>query len=72
MSRGLGFPEIGWSQNMTAIVSHKGCFCIYATKFCQEGYCLGCEIYLNKESSKKTRELSDAAFLREAVDTGKH
>ena len=24
---------------------HKGSFCIYASLFCQEGYCSGCEFY---------------------------
>jgi ferredoxin len=52
---------------MTNIVYHKGSFCTYATRFCQEGYCLGCEIYLNKGSSNKPRELSNSIFLREAV-----
>jgi len=67
MSRGLRFTEIGGSRYMTNIVYHKGSFCTYATRFCQEGYCLGCEIYLNKGSSNKPRELSNSIFLREAV-----
>jgi hypothetical protein len=33
--------------------SHKGSFCVYTPKFCQEGYCSGCEIYLKKLSPKK-------------------
>jgi hypothetical protein len=24
---------------------HKGSFCIYSTRFCQEGYCCDCEIH---------------------------
>ena len=33
---------------MVIAESHKGSFCVYTPKFCQEGYCPGCEIYLKK------------------------
>jgi len=38
---------------MVILESHKGSFCIYTPKFCQEGYCSGCEIYLKKVSQIK-------------------
>jgi hypothetical protein len=38
---------------MVILQSHKGSFCIYTSKFCQEGYCSGCEIYPKKLSPKK-------------------
>ena len=31
--------------------NHKGCFCVHAPQFCQEGYCSRCEIYLKIASS---------------------
>jgi hypothetical protein len=34
---------------MVNVEYHKGSFCIYKTKFCQEGFCSGCEIYLKKQ-----------------------
>ena len=30
---------------MVNLEYHKGSFCIYASVFCQEGYCSGCEFY---------------------------
>ena len=32
---------------------HKGSFCDYASVFCQEGYCSGCEIYLKMTQAVK-------------------
>jgi hypothetical protein len=32
---------------------HKGSFCDYASVFCQEGYCSGCEIYLKMTQTVK-------------------
>ena len=34
--------------------NHKGKWCIYKpTVFCQEGYCSGCQIYLDFKASLK-------------------
>ena len=40
---------------------HKGSFCVFTPKFCQEGYCSGCEIYLKKSSPirKEDRRLGE-------------
>jgi hypothetical protein len=35
---------------------HKGSFCIYKPIFCQEGYCSGCEIRLEKAFSNESKE----------------
>jgi hypothetical protein len=35
---------------MVNVEYHKGSFCIYKAKFCQEGFCSGCEIYLKEPS----------------------
>jgi hypothetical protein len=35
---------------MVNVEYHKGSFCVYKSKFCQEGFCSGCEIYLKKPS----------------------
>jgi hypothetical protein len=40
---------------MIAIEQRKGSFCEYDSKFCQEGYCLGCEIYLKKSQGTKAQ-----------------
>ena len=29
----------------TYLECHKGSFCVYTPRFCQEGYCSECEIY---------------------------
>jgi hypothetical protein len=34
---------------MVNLESHKGSFCNYGEKFCQEEYCSRCEIYLNQK-----------------------
>jgi hypothetical protein len=39
---------------MTQTVFHKGSFCRYTSKFCQEGYCTECEIHV-KQTSVKAR-----------------
>jgi hypothetical protein len=41
---------------MTNLEYHKGSFCIYNSVFCQEGYCVECEIYLKNRSSVKTEK----------------
>ena len=38
---------------MVNLTYHKGFFCVNTSIFCQEGYCSGCEIYLNKPSRTK-------------------
>jgi hypothetical protein len=45
------------AELMTNLDYHKGAFCIYLPKFCQEGYCAECEIYLKKRATAK---LTDA------------
>jgi hypothetical protein len=37
-------------SKMVNVEYHKGSFCIYKAKFCQEGFCSGCEIYLKEPS----------------------
>jgi ferredoxin len=48
---------------------HKGSFCIYTPKFCQEGYCSGCEIYLDKSSPNESLDERLAAMLQEAANS---
>jgi hypothetical protein len=37
---------------------HKGHPCIYPPfKFCQEGYCSGCNIYLQKKETEQLRKI---------------
>ena len=38
---------------MVNLENHKGSFCVFIDKFCQEGYCSGCVIYLNRSSPTK-------------------
>jgi hypothetical protein len=47
---------MGAEQAMViGIEQRKGSFCEYDAKFCQEGYCPGCEIYLKKSSGAKAQ-----------------
>jgi hypothetical protein len=41
---------------MVNVEYHKGSFCVYKTKFCQEGFCSGCEIYLKKSVLAKIQD----------------
>ena len=41
---------------------HKGSFCIYASVFCQEGYCSGCEI--NTKRQLATKQCSSPEIVR--------
>jgi hypothetical protein len=45
---GFQYNQLGGKPIMVIAESHKGSFCVYTPKFCQEGYCPGCEIYLKK------------------------
>ena len=45
--------------------SHKGSFCMYIPKFCQEGYCSGCEIYIKKVSPKKLGDSNTDVMLQQ-------
>jgi len=45
---------------------HKGSFCIYKPIFCQEGYCSGCEIRLEKAFSNESEE-GRIGTLKQAV-----
>jgi hypothetical protein len=36
---------------MINLEHHKGSPCIYSSRFCQEGYCSGCDVYLSKSLS---------------------
>jgi hypothetical protein len=44
---------------MVNVEYHKGSFCVYKSKFCQEGFCSGCEIYLKKSSPLTLIKQSD-------------
>ena len=46
---------------MVSTECHKGSFCVFTPKFCQEGYCSGCEIYLKKSLpiQKEDRRLGE-------------
>jgi hypothetical protein len=46
---------------------HKGYFCVYGPKFCQEGYCPGCEIYLKKSSPTKVIDQHETLPLHEVA-----
>ena len=52
---------------MIDLENHKGSFCVRAPKFCQEGYCPGCEIYLKKSSRNKSVDERIAAMLQEVA-----
>ncbi len=52
---------------MVNLEYHKGSFCVYTPKFCQEGYCSGCEIYLKKSSPTKLVDRRVGVTLQEAV-----
>jgi hypothetical protein len=45
---GFHYKLLGGEPLMVSAECHKGSFCVYTPKFCQEGYCSGCEIYLKK------------------------
>jgi len=40
-------------------VNHKGEWCKYQVKFCQEGICKGCEVYQDFLNSKLERKKND-------------
>ena len=46
---------------------HKGSFCVYTPKFCQEGYCPGCEIYLKTSSPTKLADRHVNVTLQKEV-----
>jgi len=52
---------------MVDLENHKGSFCVHAPKFCQEGYCSMCEIYLKKSSRNKSVDEPIAAMLQEVA-----
>lgn len=54
---------------MTNLLYHKGTFCGYASIFCQEGYCSGCEVYLKKSLPPKKRDQMIGMLLRETLST---
>ena len=45
---GFQYIQMGGEPLMVRTECHKGSFCVFTPKFCQEGYCSGCEIYLKK------------------------
>jgi len=47
--------------------NHKGSFCIRAPRFCQEGYCSRCQIYLNMATPKKSTSEHIMALLQEVA-----
>jgi len=55
---------------MIDLENHKGSFCVHAPKFCQEGYCPGCEIYFKKSSPSKSIDERVASMLQEVATNG--
>jgi len=47
---GQQFGEVFWD----IYHSHKGEWCLYASKLCQEGRCADCEIYINAKEKFDT------------------
>jgi hypothetical protein len=45
---------------------HKGSFCVYASAFCQEGYCSGCEIFSKRPMAIKQVDRHEVAESRKA------
>jgi hypothetical protein len=41
---------------MENIEYHKGSFCVYNSMFCQEGYCPGCDIFIQHETDGRHEE----------------
>jgi len=50
---------------------HKGSFCVFTHNFCQEGYCSGCEIYLNRSSPTKLVKRRVGMKSQEALVTSR-
>jgi len=55
---------------MIDLENHKGSFCVHAPKFCQEGYCPGCEIYFKKSSPSKSIDERVASMLQKVATNG--
>jgi len=64
---GFQYIQMGGEPIMVTTECHKGYFCAYTPKFCQEGYCSGCEIYLKKSSPNKSLDERLAAMLQEVA-----
>jgi len=54
---------------MVNLENHKGSFCIHTTKFCQEGYCSRCEIYLKKSAQNNLVDRCVGAKLQEIANS---
>lgn len=65
-----GFPynQSGGESIILSTECHKGYFCVYTPKFCQEGYCSGCEIYLKKSSTIKKVDRPLGVTLQETAN----
>ena len=67
---GFQYNQSGGEPIMVSAECHKGSFCVYTPKFCQEGYCSGCEIYLKKSSPIKQVDERVASMLQEIATNG--
>ena len=67
---GFQYKQLGGKPIMVNAECHKGSFCVYTPKFCQEGYCSGCEIYLKKSSPNKSIDERVASMLQEVATNG--
>lgn len=65
MNEFLKRPE---EEMVIEIEQRKGSFCEYDSKFCQEGYCRGCEIYLKKSSGTKSQNPHAQLKLQEVAN----
>ena len=67
---GFQYNQLGGKPIMVNAEYHKGSFCDYTPKFCQEGYCSGCEIYLKKSSPNRSMNEQVASMLQEVATDG--
>ena len=55
---------------MVNFENHKGSFCIYASLFCQEGYCSECSTYLKRApiaQNENRRQVVESQEKRQPV-----
>jgi hypothetical protein len=56
---------------MVNLEYHKGSFCIYVPRFCQEGYCSQCEIYAQRSVfTKPDRDTAPLKNTRKLQEVG--
>jgi len=56
---------------MVNLEYHKGSFCIYTPRFCQEGYCSQCYIYVQRSVfAKPEKDRLPIKHLRKLQEVG--